>query len=392
MPVMTGLSGNEMYCLRRKGLEAGDLVVGNSVYSMGLIGGLGSGVRTLLGGEVTQVTQVVHDGRLLSYQRLMEEARHHGATGLTGVSSQLVMMGSNIEFLSVGSCVLAEGRKAEQPSFSSSADGQALYCQLDAGFAPLRFVFGNVAYSIGVGGGLLGAIRSLRRGEVPEYSDIFNHTRHLALERIVTEARAAEANAVLGIQTSIVPFRGMQEMVMLGTASRHPALPGGQIVTSDLTNEEMWNLVHLGFMPVQLLLSVSVYSLGFVGKVLAFVKSLSRGEITELTHLVYEARENAIARLRAQAEACGADDVAGIRVYVYELGSGLIEFMAMGTAVKRMPGVGTMTEQLPYQAIIEDQDTYFNATQGAESVSVSKGRKARGGPWEFFRFLGELGG
>src|SRR5690242_14968937 len=54
MPVMTGLSGNEMYCLHQKGLQAGDMVIGNSVFSVGFIGGIGSGLRTLAGGEVTQ--------------------------------------------------------------------------------------------------------------------------------------------------------------------------------------------------------------------------------------------------------------------------------------------------------------------------------------------------
>ena len=39
MPVMTGLSGNEMYCLNLKGLSPGELVVGNSVYSLGFVGG-----------------------------------------------------------------------------------------------------------------------------------------------------------------------------------------------------------------------------------------------------------------------------------------------------------------------------------------------------------------
>ena len=34
MPVMTGLSGNEIYCLHLKGLSPGELVVGNSVYSL----------------------------------------------------------------------------------------------------------------------------------------------------------------------------------------------------------------------------------------------------------------------------------------------------------------------------------------------------------------------
>ena len=53
--------------------------------------------------------------------------------------------------------------------------------------------------SVGLAGGIFGALKSLGRGEIREYSDIFNATRHLALQRIVAEARAASANAVIGI-------------------------------------------------------------------------------------------------------------------------------------------------------------------------------------------------
>ena len=35
---VTGLSGNEIYCLNLKGLRPGELVLGNSVYSTGLLG------------------------------------------------------------------------------------------------------------------------------------------------------------------------------------------------------------------------------------------------------------------------------------------------------------------------------------------------------------------
>ena len=56
MGVMTGLSGNEMYCLRLKGYTPGGLVIGNSVHSMGFLGSLGAGLRNALGGEVAQVT------------------------------------------------------------------------------------------------------------------------------------------------------------------------------------------------------------------------------------------------------------------------------------------------------------------------------------------------
>src|SRR5438132_436016 len=64
MAVMTGLSGNEMYCLHLKGLSPGDLVIGNSVFSMGVFGSLAAAGRNLLGGEVTQITQIIHEGRL----------------------------------------------------------------------------------------------------------------------------------------------------------------------------------------------------------------------------------------------------------------------------------------------------------------------------------------
>src|SRR6266480_2302801 len=74
MAVMTGLSGNEMYCLHLKGLRPGDLVIGNSVFSMGVLGGIGAGVNTFLGGEVTQVTGIIHEGRQEAFKRMISEA------------------------------------------------------------------------------------------------------------------------------------------------------------------------------------------------------------------------------------------------------------------------------------------------------------------------------
>ena len=193
MPVMTGLSGNEIYCLHLKGLRPGDLVVGNSVFSMGFLGSLASAGRGILGGEVTQVTAVVHEGRLEAYNRMVHEARQRGGTGITGVSSELRTFHGNSEFLALASCVHREKAGSETVEFSTSADGQELYCQLDAGFRPIRFVFGNVAYSVGAVGGLIGSLKSMARGEIKQFSDVFNHTRHLALERITAEAAAVGA-------------------------------------------------------------------------------------------------------------------------------------------------------------------------------------------------------
>ena len=376
MAVMTGLSGNEMFCLNRQGLSPGDLVVGNSVFSVGFVGGIGAGLKNMLGGEVTQITSVIHEGRQQAYARMLAEAQRHGGVGITGVNSELVQIGGNVEFLSIGSCLHQGDAKSEAVSFSSSSNGQELYCQIDAGFRPIKFAFGNVAYSIGLGGGLLGSLRGLARGEVKEYSDVFNQTRHLALQRICEEARNAGGNAVVGIRTSIVPFQGMQEMVMLGTASYHPALPEihrNSPASSDMTNEEMWNLVNMGYAPIQLVLGVSVYSLGLIGGITSKFKALARGEISELTSLIYEARENAIGRIAQDAKACGADDVVGIKTYVYDLGNGIIEFLAIGTAVKRIPGLTTLSKTLPSQAVINDKDTFINSAEAKLGKRVDPG-------------------
>ena len=228
-----------------------------------------------------------------------------------------------------------------------------------------------MAYSVGVAGGVFGALKSLGRGEIKEFSDVFNATRHLALRRICAEARAAGANAVVGIETRIMPFRGVHEMLMLGTAAHHPALASAapntavppsttqEPVTSDLTCEEMWNLASLGYMPLKLVLGTAVYSLGLVGGVMAMFKGMARGEISELSSLIYEAREHAIGLIRDEARAIGADDVVGITTHIHELG-GLIEFMAIGTAVKRRPGATPATATLPVQAIIRDRDTWIS--------------------------------
>ena len=362
MARVSGLSGNEIYCLAKKGYTAGELVVGNSVNSMGFLGSLGAGLNNILGGEIPQVTQAIQDGRMHAFTRMAKEAQSHGATGVAGVSGDLRGLSGNTEFLFVGSCVF--NREGGVPFFTTAGDAQELYCHMDAGYRPIQHVFGNIAYSMGVGGGLLGALKQLARGEISEYSDVFNKTRHKALERITAAARADGANAVLGIRTTVLPWMGTHEMVMTGTAMHHPGLGSGDVVTSDLTGEELWSMASLGYAPVKLLMSTSIYSLGVVGGIFSALKSLARGEISELTTLVHDAREHCIDRLKREADGLGAEEVVGVKTYIIEIGQGLIEFMAIGTAVRKVSGMGTATEMLPAQAIVRDKDTWMDGDTG----------------------------
>jgi uncharacterized protein YbjQ (UPF0145 family) len=196
------------------------------------------------------------------------------------------------------------------------------------------------------------------------------------LRRITEEARAAGANAVLGIETRVVPFSGAHEMLMIGTAAYHPSLSSrvrDEPVTSDLTCEEMWNVAKLGYMPLKLVLGTAVYSLGLIGGLKAMFKGMMRGEISDLTSLIYDAREHAIGLLKTEADAIGADDVLGIKTVIHEFG-GLLEFMAIGTAVKKSPGSQPKTDTLPVQAIIRDRDTWIsNDDLFARAMTAGKG-------------------
>jgi uncharacterized protein YbjQ (UPF0145 family) len=373
----SGLSGNEMYCLALMGYEPGNILVGNSVFSMGFIGGVGSHIRTALGGEISQITNMIAHGRELALSRFSQELAQAGGGGATGVTSQLIFHPGNVEFLTVGSTIHRADGVVDQGVFTSSADGQGLFCQWDAGYQPVGFVFGNVAYSIGVAKGLLGNLRQLTKGEVTQYSGVFNKTRRLALERIQQEAKSLNANSVVGIRTAIVPIgtSGVQEMIMIGTASYNEqvnAIAGlvDGVTTSDMTAEETWNVAKLGYAPLQIVLGTSVYCLGFVGGVKSTLENLVKGELSAMTQLIYGAREQSLKKVQEQAEAIGADDVLGIKTYIYNLGNGLIEFLAIGTAVKKVDGLATRSEQLPPQTMLKDIDTFVDTANEAYGIDA----------------------
>jgi uncharacterized protein YbjQ (UPF0145 family) len=68
--------------------------------------------------------------------------------------------------------------------------------------------------------------------------------------------------------------------------------------------------------------------------ILAFLRNLIGGEITDYTKVLAEAREQSIDRMMAEAEKLGADAVVGIRFATTEMMQGAAELLCYGTAVK----------------------------------------------------------
>jgi len=68
--------------------------------------------------------------------------------------------------------------------------------------------------------------------------------------------------------------------------------------------------------------------------ILAGLKNLVGGEIGAYQHLLMESRNQAIARLEADAEAMGADAIVALRMATSSIAQGASEVLVYGTAVK----------------------------------------------------------
>lgn len=72
-----------------------------------------------------------------------------------------------------------------------------------------------------------------------------------------------------------------------------------------------------------------------IGKdIMASLRMLVGGEIKEYTEMLTEARNEAIMRMKSEAEAAGADAVVNVRFVTSQVMSGAAELLAYGTAVK----------------------------------------------------------
>ncbi len=80
-------------------------------------------------------------------------------------------------------------------------------------------VFGIVVRSRGIGGNITAALRSLGGGEIKEYTEMLEDARKSAIDRLVENAHAMGANAVVMMRfDSSEVGQTMSEVVAFGTA------------------------------------------------------------------------------------------------------------------------------------------------------------------------------
>ena len=80
-------------------------------------------------------------------------------------------------------------------------------------------VFGVVVRSRSIGGNLAAALRSIAGGEIKEYTALVEETRRHAIDRLVANATAMGANAVVMMRFDSGEIaQSMNEVVAYGTA------------------------------------------------------------------------------------------------------------------------------------------------------------------------------
>lgn len=112
--------------------------------------------------------------------------------------------------------------------------------------------------------------------------------------------------------------------------------PAG-VFTSDLSVSEYVLLAQAGFEPLGFVVGSSIYHVG-----LQLARWNNNQELQVLSQAMYNARELAMARMRAEADQLNADGIVGVqlRMQMYAWGQDVLEFVATGTAVKATAGDG----------------------------------------------------
>jgi uncharacterized protein YbjQ (UPF0145 family) len=215
----------------------------------------------------------------------------------------------------------------------------------EAGFRPLGLVLGSSIYHVGIQLG-----RWSKNQELDTLSQAMYHARELAMSRMEAEASALGADGIVGVRLE-VEFKefgaDIAEFIAIGTAVKADGADHGDHAhgwrnnkgkpfTSDLSGQDFWTLIRAGYAPLDMVMGSCVYHIAHQRMGQVFGNMGRNVEIPQFTQALYDARELAMARMQAEAEALHAEGIVGVqlRQHSHTWGGHTTEFFAIGTAVR----------------------------------------------------------
>ena len=242
---------------------------------------------------------------------------------------------------------LAQMRPGQRTSlFTSDLSVNEFLLVRQAGFRPLGLVLGSSIYHVGFQFG-----RWNKNQELQTLSQAMYHARELAMTRMEAEADQLGADGIVGVRLDI-EFKefgsDLAEFIAVGTAvaadEAHARTPDGfrwrnrhgQPFTSDLSGQDFWTLLQAGYAPVGMVMGSCVYHVAHQRFWQAIGNTGQNVEIPQFTEALYDARELAMSRMQAEAEALSAEGIVGVQLLglAHRWGGHTTEFFAIGTAVR----------------------------------------------------------
>lgn len=223
------LSVNEFLLVREAGFRPLGLVLGSSIYHVGIqLGRWGKNQ------ELQTLSQAMYYARELAMTRMEAEAAQLGADGIVGVRLTVEArdFGNDVaEFIAIGTAVKGDEpppggggwrNNLGQP-FTSDLSGQDFWTLIRAGYAPLGMVMGTCVYH--VAHQKMGAVFTNlgRNVEIERFTQALYDARELAMARMQAEAEQLRAEGIVGVQLNAHNHRWgghTTEFFAVGTAVR----------------------------------------------------------------------------------------------------------------------------------------------------------------------------
>lgn len=203
------LSVNEYLLVREAGFEPIGMVMGSSVYHIGVqVGRWGQNM------EMDNLTQAMYHARELAMSRMEEEADELGADGIVGVHLTInrYEWGTDLaEFIAIGTAVVARPgtelpdspygfRTFHNKPFTSDLSGQDFWTLLQSGYRPLSMVMGTCVYHVAHQGFLKSVSQIGQNQEQPNFTQALYDARELAMERMQSEAHEEKSEGIVGVR------------------------------------------------------------------------------------------------------------------------------------------------------------------------------------------------
>ena len=222
------LSVNEFLLVKQAGFRPVGLVLGTSVYHVGIQVG-----RWSQNMELDKLSEAMYHARELAMTRMEAEADRLGADGIVGVRLEIEFKeyGNDLaEFIAVGTAVVADAppptgkwRNTRSLPFTSDLSGQDFWTLIQAGYAPLGLVMGTCVYHIAHQGVMSSLGRVGQNVEIPQFTEALYDARELAMSRMQVEAEHLAAEGIVGVQLRSLAHRWgghTTEFFAIGTAVR----------------------------------------------------------------------------------------------------------------------------------------------------------------------------